>query len=128
VTARRDAEPAVRLVRWNGPWADDDPDANFKDEVAAYRLLDPLETLEGASASMDIPVGALARYVLAKWSTGGSEGMLHLGSTTVERMHSVCAEAEAVGSDAARLAAFDQLRQMISWLKLPFDEPEAYDA
>jgi hypothetical protein len=121
----RDPEPTIRLVRWNGPWTADDPDANFKDDVAAHRLLDPLETLEGASKSMDIPVGALARYVLAKWATGGSEGMLHMGSTTIERMHQLCEEA-AAGTDEDRLAAFEQLRHMISWLRLPFDDPHQY--
>lgn len=126
MSRRPDPEPVVRLVQWNGPWSDDDPDANFKDEVAAYRLLDPLETLEGASAAMNIPVGALARYVLARWSTGGSEGMLHLGSTTVERMYSLCAEAESADTDTARLDAYEQLRQMIGWLKVPFDQPETY--
>jgi len=127
VTAERDPEPTVTLIRWNGPWADDDPHSNFKDDVAAYRVLDPLETLEGASRSMDIPVGALARYVLAKWSTGGSEGMLHVGGTTVERMHRWCESAEAADSDEARLEAYQQMRQMVSWLRVPFENPDTYN-
>jgi hypothetical protein len=31
----------------------------------------------------------------------------------------VCERAEAAGGDDARLDAYDQLRQMISWLRLP---------
>lgn len=122
-----DPEPVITLVRWKGPWPADDPDANFKDEVAAYRLVDPLHTLEGASEAMDIPVGALARYVLAKWATGGSEGMLHTGSTTIERMHELCEGAEAADTPEARIEAYEQLRQIISWLRVPFHHPSTYD-
>ena len=55
----------VSLIRWSGPWDFDDPDANFKEEVAAYGLLEPLDTITRLSESLDIPVGALVRYVLA---------------------------------------------------------------
>ena len=122
----RDPEPTITLVAWNGPWHEDDPHANFKDDVAAYRVLDPLATLEGMSSAIDVPVGALARYVLAKWATGGSEGMLHTGGTTVERMHQMCEQAEATGTTQARLEAYEQLRQMVDWLRVPFDDPEQY--
>ena len=84
------ATPTLVLVPWSGTWDTDDPDANFKEEVVAYGLLDPLETLGGLSKRLGIPVGGLARYVLAKWATGGSEGMLHVGGTTVQRMHNAC--------------------------------------
>ena len=83
------SDQTVSLVRWSGPWDSDDPDANFKEEVAAYGLLEPLDTITQLSESLDIPVGALVRYVLAKWATGGSEGMLHIGGTSVQRMHNV---------------------------------------
>jgi hypothetical protein len=88
------AEPTVVLEQWRGTWTDDDPQANLKDDVVALCVLDPLETLEGLSQSCNVPVGALARYVLTKWATGGSEGMLHVGGTTVERMHQACLAAE----------------------------------
>ena len=42
-------------------------------------------------------------------------------------LHTVCTEAEAADTDAARLAAYDQLRQMISWLHHPLQHPEVYD-
>ena len=42
----------VRLEPWTGPWPDDDPDANFKAEVALYSLVDPLTTIEGLSGSV----------------------------------------------------------------------------
>lgn len=123
---RQHSEPTITLIQWSGPWPDDDPHANFKDDVAAHRVIDPLETIEGLSASIDVPVGALARYVLAKWATGGSEGMLHTGGTTVERMHQLCEDAEAAESDEVRLEVYEQLRQIISWLRVPFENPDLY--
>ncbi|MPY93560.1 MAG: hypothetical protein GEV08_11015 [Acidimicrobiia bacterium] len=116
---RRPREPSLVLARWRGPWADDDPDAAFKAEVAAYGRLDPLETLRGLSAHTGIPVGALALYVLARFATTGSEGLLHLGGATVERMWATCEAAEATATDAARLEAYRTLRGMLSWLRAP---------
>ena len=39
------SQPLV-LERWTGPVADNDPHANFKREVAAGALVDPLPTLQ----------------------------------------------------------------------------------
>jgi hypothetical protein len=123
-----DAEdPVVRLERWAGPWRDDDPDANFKSDVALYSLVDPLTTIRNLSAGLDVPVGAICRYVLAKWATGGSGGLLELGPTMTRRLAAVCESAEERGTDDARLVAFRQLREMILWLRMPLDHPEAYD-
>lgn len=118
-------DPVVRLERWRGPWPDDDPDAAFKAEVAASSVLDPLETLRGLSDHSGIPVGALARFVLARYATTGSEGLLHLGSATVERMWALCEEAEAADRDEARLEAYRSLVGMISWLRVPLQAPSA---
>jgi hypothetical protein len=120
------SEATVFLERWNGPWAPDDRDANFKAEVASYGLLDPLTTLRTMSAAMDIPVGALVRYVLARWATAGSEGLLQLGGGTVQRMWALCEAAESAGTAEARLEAYAQLRHMIAWLRVPLEDPEAY--
>jgi hypothetical protein len=121
-----DAAPVVRLEAWTGPWADDDPDANFKSDVALYSLTDPLQTIRGLSEGLDVPVGALCRYVLAKWASGGSGGLLELGPTMARRLRAVCAEADAEGTDAARLAAYRQLSEMVNWLNLPLDQPDSY--
>lgn len=115
--------PTVVLEPWNGPWDPHDPDANFKEDVAAHRHLDPLETLRGLSAHTSIPVGALARYVLARYAVSGSEGLLHLGSSTVERMWTICERAQTDGSAQARLDALDQLTAIVSWLRVPLHEP-----
>ena len=109
----------VRLEEWTGPWADDDPDANFKAEVALYSRLDPLPTIEALSANLGLPAGAVCRSVLARWTSEGSAGLLELGPSMVRRLWAVCERAEAAGDDASRLAAYDQLRQMLDWLRLP---------
>ena len=116
MTESQDAQPTLRLERWTGPWGSHDPDANFKADIALYSLVDPLETLGGLSERTGIPVGALARYVLARWASGGSEGLLEVGPSTVARMCEACERAESKGTDAARLESYHQLRQMLSWL------------
>jgi hypothetical protein len=121
-----DDEPVIRLERWAGPWPDDDPDANFKADVALYSLLDPLETIGNLGAALGVPVGAICRYVLAKWATGGSGGLLEVGPTMTRRLGAVCDGAEATGTDEARLAAYAQLREMLEWLRMPLDHPDAY--
>jgi hypothetical protein len=126
MTERGGDEPAVRLERYEGPWTDDDPDANFKADVALYANVDPLSTITNLSRAIDVPVGALCRYVLAKWATGGSGGLLELGPTMTRRLADVCDQADAADTDEARLAAYAQLRDMITWLRHPLDEPDVY--
>lgn len=121
-----DDAPVIELVAWDGPWADDDPDANFKREVALYGKLDPLATISRLGANIDVPVGAIARYVLAKFATSGSGALLELGPQAINKLASFVDEAEAAGTDEARLAAYDALRQFISWLRYPLDNPEVY--
>lgn len=119
-----DDEPTVRLERWTGPWPDDDPDANFKAEIATYAHADPLSTLTNLARSVDVPVGSLVRYVLARWASGGSEALLELGPSTLERMLEVVDQAEEAGTDEARLEAYDVLRQMVAWLGAGQRDPE----
>lgn len=103
-------------------WADDDPHANFKREVAEYTRNDPVPTLEALADATGVPAAAIARYALVKWTAEGSEALLSVGPRTVERLWDVVERAEQTGTDDARLAAYDQLRQMISWLRAPLEE------
>jgi hypothetical protein len=119
-------EPVICLSRWSGPWEEDDPDANLKAEVALYSRLDPLKTLKGLSANVGLPVGVLARYVLARYATSGSAGLLELGPSMVHRLWKPVEDAEVSGTEEARLDAYDQLRQMIEWLRLPLLHQEVY--
>ena len=119
--------PTVRLEPWTGPWPEGDKDANLKQDVALYAKLDPLRTVRGLSANTNIPEGAIVRWVLARWASEGASGLLELGPTMTRRLNSVCTEAEAAATDDARLAAYHQLRQMLSWLQYPLDNPDVYD-
>ena len=116
---------SVELVPWTGPWREDDPDANFKQDVALYAHIDPLGTIRNLAAAIDVPIGAIVWYVLAKWASAGSGGLLELGPSMVHRLWEPIERAEAEGTDEARVAAFEQLRQMLSWLRLPLTDPDA---
>ena len=118
--------PIVELKAWTGPWNADDSDANLKADVAAHSPLDPLQTLSGLSRSTGIPVGALARYVLARWATAGSGGLLEIGPIMLHRLWAPVAEAESINDDSERLAAYHQLREMLSWLRFPLEQHDAY--
>jgi hypothetical protein len=118
--------PVVRLDRWEGPWAADDPDANFKADVALYSTQDPLVTIRNLADNLGLPLGAVVRYVLAKWASGGSGGLLELGPVMSRRLLEPITAAEEADSDDARLAAYDQLRQMVTWLNLPLEDDSSY--
>ena len=126
VWKEEDGTEVVRLRRWSEPYDPDDRHANFKSDVQLYGRLDPLVTVRGMSRNLDIPMGAIVRYVLARWATGGSGGLLELGPVMVPRLWEPIAAAEEADDDEARLAAYHQLRQMISWLKVPLDDPDVY--
>jgi hypothetical protein len=113
----------VDLVSWNGPFEASDPDANFKADVALYSGVDPLATIERLAAALAVPEGAIVHYVLARWASEGSAGLLELGPRMVNRLWEPIENAEQVDTDEARLSAYDQLRQMISWLRLPLEDP-----
>ena len=115
----------MALTAWTGPWSDDDPDANFKADVALYSHVDPMATIDNLARALDIPEGAIVRYVLAKWASAGSGGLLELGPTMIHRLWQPLEEAEEAGTDEARRLAYDQLRQMLSWLRLPLVDPDA---
>ena len=118
--------PVVALDRWDGPWEPDDPDANFKADVALYSTQDPLATIGNLADNLGLPVGAVVRYVLAKWASGGSGGLLELGPVMSRRLLEPITAAEAADNDEARLAAYDQLRQMVTWLNLPLEDDSSY--
>ncbi len=116
-----EAREFLRLERWTGPWPDGDPDANFKADVALHAAGDPLSAIRNLSAGTGVPVGAIVRYVLARWASEGSAGLLEIGPTMVRRLVEVTEAAEVEGSDEARLAAYHQLRQMLAWLAAGLD-------
>jgi hypothetical protein len=84
-----------------------------------------MATVANLASAMGVPEGAVVHYVLAKWASAGSGGLLELGPSMVRRLWEPVEAAEEAGTDEARLAAYGQLRQMISWLRLPVDDPDA---
>jgi hypothetical protein len=73
----------LELVGWDGPWDSDDPDANFKADVALYSHVDPMTTIGNLAVAMKMPEGAVVRYILAKWASAGSGALLELGPAMV---------------------------------------------
>lgn len=109
--------PTVCLEIFEGEIGECDPDANFKRDVALYSRIDPMPTLEGMSRNLGLPVGVIARYVLVKWATSGSEGAMEVGPRVVKQMSAIVEEAEGLGEDGARLEAYRKLSGMVSWLE-----------
>jgi hypothetical protein len=91
-------------------------------EFALYSRVDPMATLGPLAAAMKIPEGSVVHYALAKWASAGSGGLLELGPSMVHRLWAAVEHAEAAGTDAARLQAYDQLHHMLAWLRLPLVE------
>jgi hypothetical protein len=116
-------EPVVRLERWEGDWPADDPFAGLKADVAGYGHLDVLATLQGLSDASGIPVGALVRYVLARWASGGNEAVLELGVSGIDHLVRIVGDAEAVDTDEARLRAYTAIAEVVSWLRAGLDDP-----
>ena len=112
----------VPVERWTGPIADDDPHANFKRDVAAGALADPLPTLQNLADYVGLPAGAVVRHALVKWASAGSDALLEVGPTWVRRLTQPVERAEAAGSDDARLAAYEELRGLLGWLAAGLDE------
>jgi hypothetical protein len=119
-------ERAIEITGWEGQWSEDDPDANFKADVTLYARVDPLTTLRNLADTLDIPVGGLCHYVLAKWATEGSGALLEIGPTMVRRLAAICDDAETIATDEVRLKAYTKLRGLVSWLRFPLDHPDVY--
>ena len=112
----------MELYPYTDTWDDQDPHANFKADVAQYTLVDPLPTLEGLSRATGVPVPCLVRYVLVKYAASNADALLAMGPLVLHQMEQHIANAEAAGTDLARLQAYESLRQMVAWLKAGMDE------
>jgi hypothetical protein len=112
----------ITLEAYRGTWPPDDPDAGFRRMVAEYSAIDPLPTLEALGRSKDIPVGALAAFVLARYCASGSEALLYTGPVVIRQMAQAVEAAETAGTDAARLDAYRALAAIVSWLRVPLED------
>jgi dihydrofolate synthase/folylpolyglutamate synthase len=93
-----------------------DPHANFKAEVACYTAADPMPALENLSRLTGIPVDRLICYVLVKYAASGPDALLSMDPIVFRQMRDQVNRAEHEGTDAARLRAYEALKQIISWL------------
>ena len=116
-------ERTITLEPYRGRWPADDPDAGFRQLVAEYSAIDPLPTLEELGRRKGIPVGALVAFVLARYCASGSEALLYTGPVVVRQMDEIVRKAEEAGTEAARLDAYRALAAIVSWLKVPVEDP-----
>jgi hypothetical protein len=79
-----------------------------------------LESYEGSWPPDDRDAGF--RQVVAEYS--GSDALLEMGPRVVRQMDDIVREAEASGTDEARLKAYAALKAIVSWLQVPLDDPE----
>lgn len=100
-----------------------DKDNNFKNDVALYTQEDPLPTVKRLSQSLDIPMGSIVRYVLCKWAMSGSESLLDVGPDMVKKISDIFDLAESVGTDKEKLKAYGSVKEIMSWMKVPLDDP-----
>jgi hypothetical protein len=112
------------LIPYTDAWPDNDPDAGFRSMVAMFSGIDPLPTLERLSQNKDIPVGALARFILARYAASGSEALMEIGPRIIGQMDEIVQKAEEAATDAARLEAYRSLTGVISWLNIPLTDPD----
>ncbi len=82
-----------------------------------------MPTLEELGRRKAIPVGALAAFVLARYCTSGSDALLDMGPLVVRQMAEIVRNADAAGTDAARVDAYRALAGIVSWLRMPLDDP-----
>jgi len=97
--------------------------ANFRSEVAAHTLEDPLATLKNLSRDTGIPLGALIRYVLCRWASSGAEALLAMGPVTLQQMEAIVAQGESARTLEAKAEAFDSLAGVVRWLRAGVEMP-----
>lgn len=119
-----DMARTITIGPYVATWPDDDPDAGFRALVAEYSRLDGLATLDVLSRTKDIPVGALVAFIVGRYSASGSDALLEFGPQVVGQMDSMVQKAESAGTDRARLEAYSSLKAIVSWLKVPLDDPD----
>lgn len=107
----------ITLPPYRDTWDASDPHANFKAEVALYTVHDPLPTLQNLSRDTGIPLPALIRYVLVKYAASCADALLAMTPIVLRQMEQHIATAEAEGSEAARLRAYEALKQIVAWLR-----------
>ena len=118
------SERQITLETYRWKTDEHDKDANFKREVALYTLNDPMPTIETMSRNLNIPIGAIVKYILVRWATSGSDALAEMGPIVIRQMAGIVKEAQKGGKDEDRLAAYYKLAAIISWLQVPMTDPD----
>jgi ADP-ribose pyrophosphatase YjhB (NUDIX family) len=116
-------EPLVRLVRWRPAIAEDEDHAAYKHAVAGSSHADPERTLVALHRATGIPVGALARHVLAEWAATGASALLEAGPTAIQELVEAADAVDAAPQGLARDEAWAALRGRIHWLARGVEDP-----
>ncbi len=116
-------EPLLRLVRWAPADDGDDEHTAYRHAVAGSSLADPVETLVGASRALGIPVGALARHVLAEWASAGASALMAVGPDIVDDLARAADAVDEAPQGMARDEAWAALRGRIEWLAYGVRDP-----
>ncbi|MDP6823046.1 MAG: DUF6027 family protein [Dehalococcoidia bacterium] len=114
----------IELIPYTDTWPEDDPDAGFRSMVTMFSGIDPLPTLETLSRNKNVPVGALARFILARYAASGSEALMEIGPRVIGQMNEMVQKAEAEDTDESRLEAYGSLSAVVSWLNIPLTDPD----
>ena len=118
-------EPVLRLVRWRPTIDPTDEHAAYKHAVVGSGLVDPVATLVGLHEATGVPVGALARHVLAEWASAGSAALLGTGVDVVADLVAAADAVDAAPQGLARDEAWAALRGRIRWLATGLVDPAA---
>ncbi len=98
--------------------------ANFKAEVACYTAADPMPTIRKLSELTGVPEEKLIRYVLVKYAASASDALLTMEPIVFHQMRDLVTRAEEDGTEAARLEAYEGLKQIVAWLSVAATNPE----
>ena len=122
-----DFESSIVLEQFDWDVDETDKDANFKSDVALYTMSDPMPAIERISRNLSIPVGSIVKYILCKWTMSGSDALLEVGPDMVNKMTQIFEDAESEGTDAAKSEAYESIRAIVSWLRVPLDDANYRD-
>ena len=122
-----DFDSSIVLEQFDWDVDETDKDVNFKSDVALYTMSDPMPAIERISRNLSIPVGSIVKYILCKWTMSGSDALLEVGPDMVNKMTQIFEDAEYTGTDTSKLEAYESLRAIVSWLRVPLDDPNYRD-
>ena len=57
----------------------------------------------------------------------GSDSLLEVGPDMVNKMTQIFEDAESDGTDAAKSEAYESIRAIVSWLRVPLDDANYRD-